>query len=279
MPAKKPPTWYCRPCARNRSSRPRWSITSMLRMCSPSERTTLVGSASFSSTSTCTPCSRSSPASIMPVGPPPTMITSIITTLISAGTGFGRRFCGGRTPGSDHAAHMRQRLLQQHPVSARHLALHRRGQCLLRAEPDQVERVLAGAAVAGDRDEVGERDRVLARVVVRRDAVRREVLRDGEGLEGRRDPGRATGPRSFSRCRRRASRTRSWCSTRPETRVRLTVPSGPMRSSRPMLVTSPLSSTRTGTASTYRIGMRARAISSSSEDSQPGVVSVMSDIA
>ena len=37
-----------------------------------------LGSASFSSTSTCTPCSRNSLASIMPVGPPPAMITSKI---------------------------------------------------------------------------------------------------------------------------------------------------------------------------------------------------------
>ena len=78
MPAKKPPTGYCLPSARNRSSRPRWSITSMLRTCRPSARTILVGSASFSSTSTCTPCSRNSLASIMPVGPPPAMITSIM---------------------------------------------------------------------------------------------------------------------------------------------------------------------------------------------------------
>ena len=61
---------------RNRSSRPRWSITSMLRTCRPSDRTTLVGSASFSSTSTCTPCSRNSLASISPVGPPPATMTS-----------------------------------------------------------------------------------------------------------------------------------------------------------------------------------------------------------
>jgi hypothetical protein len=40
---------------------------------SPSERTTFVGSASFSSTSTRTPCVRSSLASIMPVGPPRTL--------------------------------------------------------------------------------------------------------------------------------------------------------------------------------------------------------------
>ena len=55
-------------------------MTSMLRTCRPSERTTLVGSGSRSSTSTPTPCSRSSLASITPVGPPPAMITSITAT-------------------------------------------------------------------------------------------------------------------------------------------------------------------------------------------------------
>src|SRR5438874_8770630 len=38
---------------------------------------------SRSSTTTCTPCSRNSLASIKPVGPPPAMITSIITPPIS----------------------------------------------------------------------------------------------------------------------------------------------------------------------------------------------------
>ena len=50
-----------------------------------------VGSATFSSTSTCTPCSRNLPASIMPLGPPPTTITSIMKS-----PGFGR---SGRQPG------------------------------------------------------------------------------------------------------------------------------------------------------------------------------------
>ena len=91
MPAKpKPPTGYCWPSARNRSSRPRWSITSTLRACRPSARTTLVGSASFSSTGACTPCSRNSLASITPVGPPPATITSIITIPISAASRFDR---------------------------------------------------------------------------------------------------------------------------------------------------------------------------------------------
>jgi hypothetical protein len=51
-------------------------MISMLRGCRPSERTSWLGSASFSSTSTSTSWSRSSLASIIPVGPPPLMITS-----------------------------------------------------------------------------------------------------------------------------------------------------------------------------------------------------------
>src|SRR5262245_18048061 len=51
-------------------------MISMLRGCRPSERTALLGSVSFSSTSTSTSCSRNSLASIIPVGPPPLMITS-----------------------------------------------------------------------------------------------------------------------------------------------------------------------------------------------------------
>ena len=78
MPAKEPPSGYFWPSARNRSSRPRWSMISMLRACRPSERTIGVGSASLSSTSTGTPCSRSSLASHKPVGPPPATITSIM---------------------------------------------------------------------------------------------------------------------------------------------------------------------------------------------------------
>src|SRR4051812_30980055 len=51
-------------------------MISMLRTCSPSDRTNGGGSASLSSTSTSTPRRRNSIASIMPVGPPPAMITS-----------------------------------------------------------------------------------------------------------------------------------------------------------------------------------------------------------
>lgn len=94
---------------------------------------------------------------------------------------------------------MRQGLLQEDALAARHLALDGGRRRVLGAEPHQVERVLPGSAVTGHRDDVGEGDRVLPRVVERGDALRREVLRDREGLEGGRDTGSATGPRSFSR--------------------------------------------------------------------------------
>ena len=101
MPAKKPPTANCWPSARNRSSSPRWSITSTLRTCRPSARTYTAGSASFSSTSACTPCSRNSPASIKPVGPPPATITSIMKIPIQQGCISARcsaQSGGARTP-------------------------------------------------------------------------------------------------------------------------------------------------------------------------------------
>ncbi len=82
MPAKLP-TLNRSLTARNRSSRPRWSITSTLRTCRPSARDCMVGSANFSSTTVRTPASRNSLASIKPIGPPPATITSIITTPIS----------------------------------------------------------------------------------------------------------------------------------------------------------------------------------------------------
>ena len=52
------------------------AISSRLRMCRLTMRTNEVGSVSFSRTSTRTSCSRSSAASIAPVGPHPAMITS-----------------------------------------------------------------------------------------------------------------------------------------------------------------------------------------------------------
>src|SRR4029077_16846771 len=64
-------------------------MISMLRGCKPRERTSLLGSASFSSTSTSTSWSRSSLASIIPVGPPPLMITSDTKIPDSANTYFG----------------------------------------------------------------------------------------------------------------------------------------------------------------------------------------------
>ncbi|ELP69558.1 hypothetical protein STRTUCAR8_09232, partial [Streptomyces turgidiscabies Car8] len=91
--------------------------------------------------------------------------------------------------GSGQAADMGEGLLEEHPLTARHLVLDHGGGRLLRTEPDQIEGVLARAAVAGHRDDVGEGHRVLTRVVERGDAQCREILRDGEGLRGGRDSG------------------------------------------------------------------------------------------
>src|SRR6478672_6330207 len=79
------------------------------------------------------------------------------------------------------------------------------------------------------------------------------------------------GPRSFSRCRKSASRSVSPYMTRPETSVRVIEPDVLTRSSTPTSVTCPMPSTRTGTASTYSSGSRRRICSSSSSDSQPGL--------
>ncbi len=62
--------------------------------------------------------------------------------------------------------------------------------------------------------------------------------------------GKAMGPRSFSRCRKSASRSVSPCMTRPLTSVRVMLPAGFTRSSTPTSVTAPMPSTRTGIAST-----------------------------
>ena len=90
---------------------------------------------------------------------------------------------------SGQTADVGESLLQQDPLAAGHLLLDQRRRGLLRTEPDQVQSVLPGAAVTGHRDDVGQGDRVLTRIVVRRDARRREILGDGEGLRGGRDEG------------------------------------------------------------------------------------------
>ena len=56
--------------------------------------------------------------------------------------------------------------------------------------------------------------------------------------------------------------------TRPETRVRVIEPCAFARSSTPTWVTTPIPSTRTGTASTYSSGMRRRTSDSSASVSQ-----------
>ncbi len=77
-PPNSPPTRNFSLTARNRSSSPRWSMISTLRACRPRPRDSAVRSASRSSTTTPTPCNRNSHASISPVGPPPTTITSTV---------------------------------------------------------------------------------------------------------------------------------------------------------------------------------------------------------
>src|SRR5699024_5828846 len=77
-------------------------------------------------------------------------------------------------------AEVRQRLTEDDTVATAHLSLYGIAGRLERVEPDEVEGVLLGSAVAGDRDREDERHRVLARVVVRRDPRRRKVLGDTE---------------------------------------------------------------------------------------------------
>ena len=67
---------------------------------------------------------------------------------------------------------MRQGLPQEDAVAAVHLLEHAGGQRLGRGQPGEVEGVLLGLAVAGDRDDEGERDGVLARI--ENDPVRAE---------------------------------------------------------------------------------------------------------
>src|SRR3954447_12021341 len=90
--------------------------------------------------------------------------------------------------------------------------------------------------------------------------------------------GSASGPRSFSMCRSRAARIRSWYSTRPDTSARLICPSSPARSSSPTATTAPCESPRPGTTSTYTIGSRSRAASISSRESMPPPVAVVSSV-
>src|ERR1700712_4142825 len=70
------------------------------------------------------------------------------------------------------------------------------------------------------------------------------VAENGIGLVG--SCGNAIGPRSFSRCRKSASRSVSPYMTRPDTMVRVIDPLGETRSRTPTSVTCPSPSTRTG---------------------------------
>src|SRR3954447_14757409 len=81
MPANRPPAGRRLPCSSMRSSSPRIASTSRLRMCRATMRAKDTRSICFSRTSTRTSCSRSSAASIAPVGPHPAMITSNVLGL------------------------------------------------------------------------------------------------------------------------------------------------------------------------------------------------------
>src|SRR5690349_10996217 len=79
-----PPKWPNgrTPISPNSDSRPRWSNSSIVRAEKPSARDCRIGSVSFSVTIALMPARRSSPASIRPVGPPPTMRTSVSKSCI-----------------------------------------------------------------------------------------------------------------------------------------------------------------------------------------------------
>jgi pyrimidine-specific ribonucleoside hydrolase len=104
------------------------------------------------------------------------------------------------------ARHRRERLTHEDAAAALHLGGDALGDRLDGRHPRHLERVLPRLARARDGHDVGERDRVLPFVAERRDAGQREVLghRERHGARGR--SGNAIGPRSFSRCRKSASR-------------------------------------------------------------------------
>ncbi len=79
---------------------------------------------------------------------------------------------------------MGQGLAEEDSVAAFHFCEDSRGEGFVGGEPGQVEGVLLGGAVAGDGDDEGQGDGVLAGVVEGRDAGGGEVLGDGEGHGG-----------------------------------------------------------------------------------------------
>src|SRR5689334_18637817 len=79
-------------------------------------------------------------------------------------------------------------MLEQPALAAGHLGQQPLVPGLVRGEPGQLERVLLGRAVALHRHDVGQRDRVLARVVEGGHAGRREVFGDRERLRRERHP-------------------------------------------------------------------------------------------
>ena len=67
--------------------------------------------------------------------------------------------------------------------------------------------------------------------------------------------GKAISPKSLATLRAMASRNVSWYSTRPVISVRSIDPSSDTRSSEPTWEMRPISSVRTGTISTYAMGI------------------------
>src|SRR5690606_35302275 len=100
------------------------------------------------------------------------------------GGGAGAGQHGGRRArirgASDEHADARERLAHEGAAAALHFGRKGVGRGLGGGHPGDLEGVLPRLARAGDGDDVGQRDRVLAVVVIRGDAGQREVLGDRE---------------------------------------------------------------------------------------------------
>src|SRR5690606_28592472 len=92
-----------------------------------------------------------------------------------------------------HRAQVSERLPEQEAPTALELVQDRRGERVLGRQPGELERVLSRIALAGDGDDVGEGDGMLARVVQGRHARQWEVLGDRERSDVRRQLGKGRG--------------------------------------------------------------------------------------
>ena len=110
-------------------------------------------------------------------------------------------------------------------VAARHLLAHRVAHGLLGREPGEVEGLLRRLAVAVDGHHERQADGVVAGVVVPGDVGVGEVLDDRERRRDGREAGERHGAEVLLEVAHERVRTSSPCSTRPETTVRLIVPS------------------------------------------------------